>query len=237
MITVITPTIRPEGLNLVEKALKRQTYKDFEWIVISPQHVNIKGFRRIDKLLSDPPKTDDLVWTLNRAYNKAIKHSQGDLIVSWQDWTYSNPEALEKFEFHYFNNPNLIVSGVGNKYSSTNWIEIVWKDPRERDDQGSFYPCYFSDIEGNFCSVPKKAFYDVGGFDEELDKYFGMDFYGVLERMSIAGKWDFHLDQTNKSYSLSHGRPDNWEEKNALHGPYQEFKKKYLANPRLKYLV
>ena len=31
MISVITPTIRNEGLAIVDKALRRQTYRDIEW--------------------------------------------------------------------------------------------------------------------------------------------------------------------------------------------------------------
>jgi hypothetical protein len=103
---------------------------------------------------------------------------------------------------------------VGNKYSDSTWTQVAWKDPRERNDQGSFYECYFSDIEGNFCAVPKEAFYSVGGFDEDLDKYFGMDFYSVLHRLSLQDKWSFYLDQTNKSYSLEHGRDQNWDKNN-----------------------
>ena len=34
-ICVITPTIRPEGLELVEKALYKQTFSEFNWIVRS----------------------------------------------------------------------------------------------------------------------------------------------------------------------------------------------------------
>ena len=34
-ISVITLTVRPEAVALVIKALKRQTFKDFEWIIAS----------------------------------------------------------------------------------------------------------------------------------------------------------------------------------------------------------
>jgi len=35
-ISVITPTIREEGLPIVDKALNRQSFEDFEWLVGSP---------------------------------------------------------------------------------------------------------------------------------------------------------------------------------------------------------
>jgi hypothetical protein len=235
MISVITPTVRNEGISIVEKALRRQTFKDFEWIIVCPQHLPLSvgmNFMRIN----DPPKNEGDIWTLNKAYNEAIRQSKGDLIVSWQDYTFAKPDALEKYWFHFQEEPKTLVTGVGNKYEDDSWSVITWKDPREREDEGSYYPCYFQDIEANFCAVPKRGFYDVGGFDEFLDRYYGMDFYSVVDRLSLVGGWDFKIDQTNKSYSLVHGRPERWEELNALHGPYQERRKNYIANPVLEYL-
>lgn len=219
-ISVITPSVRPEGLDLVDKALKRQTFRDFEWIV--------QG--------KDKPTAEGYAWTLNHDYNVAIKKSKGELIVSWQDWTFADPETLEKFWFHYQQEPRTFVTAVGNKYTSDNWTTMTWKDPRERTDQGTYYPCYFSDIEWNLCSLAKQILYDVGGFDEELDRWYGMDGYSVNERAMLLGNCDFKIDQTIKSYSLEHGRPEQWEEKNAIHGPYQERRLSYLAKPKLDFL-
>lgn len=220
MISVITPTIRPEGLALVEKALKRQTFKDYEWIVQEREGELPEG----------------CVWTLNRDYNRAIAKAKGELIVSWQDWTYAKPDALEKFWYHYENDRKTLVTGVGNKYMDDTWTAKVWQDPRERDDQGTFYPCYYNDIEFNFCAIPKNAFYAVGGFDESLDKFFGMDGFSVVERLSLLGGWDFKIDQTNKSYSLEHSRPEKWDELNWIGERYNNHRTTYIENPRLPYL-
>jgi len=219
-ISVITCSVRPEGLKLVEKALKRQTFKDFEWIIQGRDGEIPKG----------------CVWTLNRDYNMAIAKAKGELIVSWQDYTYASPQALEKFFYYFKTEPKTLVTGVGNKYTDDSFTTQTWRDPRDRSDQGSFYPCFFCDIEWNFCSVPKAALYAVGGFDEWLDYYYGMDGYSVLDRLNLLSGWDFKIDQTNRSYSLEHSRPEDWEEKNALHGPYNERRKQYMANPVLDYL-
>ncbi len=219
-ISVITPTVRPEGLKLVEKALQRQTFTDFEWIIEERHGKPQKG----------------LVWTLNRDYNRAIKRAKGELIVSWQDYTFAKPDALEKYWYHYATEPQCIVSGVGNKYLDDTWTVVTWQDPRERNDISSFYPCFFNDIEGNFAAVPQRAFDAVGGFDESLDRYFGMDFFSVMDRLNLLGGWDFKLDQTNKSYSLEHKRPKDWDEKNALGPIYDKIRQTYIENPRLTYL-
>jgi len=212
-ISVITPSVRPEGLKLVEKALRRQTFKDFEWIIVS-------SFLPVTLLevrwLEEPEKKKDDLWVLNKAYNTAIQEARSDLIVSWQDYTYAKPDTLEKFWFHYQQDPKKLITAVGNKYSDETFTVQTWKDPRERDDQGTFYPCYWNDIEWNLCSVPKQAVLDVGGFDEEMDKYYGLDGFNVLNRIQDVGGYDFWLDQTIKSYSLEHGRlaGEKWDELN-----------------------
>lgn len=235
-ISVITPTVRPEGLKLVEKALKRQTLKDFEWIIIHPKssEIGTLGVPVVDVI--EPEKQIGDVWTLNKAYNAAIRQAKGELIVSWQDYTYADPETLERFWTHYQQEPNVLVGAVGNKYEDDTWTVKTWQDPRENNDNGVYYPVWFSDIEWNLNSVPKQALYDVGGFDEELDKYYGMDGYSVNARIARIGGYDFKLDQSIKSYSTEHSRLPDWEEKNAIHGPYQDRAKAYLANPKLTYL-
>jgi len=240
MISVITPTVRVEGLKLVAQALQEQTFTDFEWLVGSPREIMTGMLRPKARFVKDPPKPEGYFWSLNRGYNELIRQAKGELIVSWQDWTYADPEALEKFWFYFTHgHDKTLISGVGNKYKDDTWKEIVWKDPRERSDQGSFYPCMWTDVEFNFCSVPKAAFYAVGGFDEELDRWAGMDHISVQERLLDAKGWEFYLDQTNKSYSLEHGRLPEWDEKHNLKGHYMERKAELKAQgvwPLLKYL-
>lgn len=241
MISVLTPTVRPDGLNLVAKALKEQTYQDLEWLIGSPKDIMVSLLSNKAVLVKDPPKPEGYYWTLNRAYNKMIKEARGDLIVSWQDFTYAEPDALEKFWFYYTHGQDkTLISGVGHKYKDDTFREVVWQDPRSRLDQGTFYPCEWTDVEFNLCSVPKAAFYSVGGFDEELDRWAGMDHISVQERLLDRGGWDFYIDQTQISYSLEHGRLPNWEENHALKGQYMVRKaqlKKDRVWPILPYLI
>jgi hypothetical protein len=228
MISVITPSNRDlDGLKIIEKALRRQTHTDFEWIIGSPHKPELDiNF----KWIQDPPKSDGDYWVLNKLYNMLIKESSGELIVSIQDYTSINPDALSKFWYY----KDYIVSGVGNKYSDKKFVSSVWKDPRI-DDKASISVCDFSVIEGNFCSVPKSAIYEVGGFDEGLDKYAGMDWFSVLHRISLTGKYKFLLDMSNISYSIEHGRYDNWESNNALY-IYTDYCKRYDINYKLGYI-
>lgn len=219
MISVLTPSVRPEGLALVEKALKRQTFRDFEFLVDTETTKNPGDY-----------------WGIYKAYNRLVKKAKGDLVVSWQDWTYSDPETLEKFQFHHEQEPKTIVTGVGNKYQDDSWTVTTWQDPRIRTDQGTYYPCYFNDIELNLASFPKEAFYAVGGFDEDLDKWSSLCGLDVLARLNMIGGYDFKLDQTVRSYSLEHGRLPQWEEHSPFHGVWQDKLKEYQKQPVLNYL-
>jgi hypothetical protein len=221
MISVITPSNRNiEGLRVVEKALRRQTFKSFEWIIGSPEKP--KGLSLPFVWVQDPPKEEGDYWVLNKLYNKMVSKSSGDLLVSVQDFTSFDPQALHKFNYHFTKDNKSAVSGVGGKYSGKDFVSSVWVDPRERQDMGTFYEVSFPDWEGNFGSIPRKALYEVGGFDEELDKFAGMDWYSVNNRAYALGAATHYIDQTNKSYSLEHGRYDNWDERNAIDGPYQK---------------
>jgi hypothetical protein len=230
MITVITPTIRPLGLTIVDRGLQRSTISCDEWLIGSSFEPSVGKWVKDD--------FEGGYWTLNRTLNKLVKESKGDLIVSIQDFTYFYPAALEKFKFYYDQNPKRIVSGIGDKYEQVvpTREKKVWADPRRSTGQG-FRECPFYLIEGNFCAIPKEAIYSVGGFDESLDfKGFGLDFYGLLDRLDIKGEYSFHIDDSNESFSEVHGRVDNWDKDNITSGMYMEIHQKYLENPVLKYL-
>lgn len=238
MISVITPTIREGSLGIVERALSRQTYRDFEWLIGAPFNPGIDSARWVEDRFTGG------YWTLNRIYNELIRQARGDLLVSWQDNTYADPSALEKFAFHYEQEQETLVTGVGNKYSDDSFVAKVWQDPRERGDMGTYYPCVFDDIEWNFCSVPKVAVYAVGGFDEGMDFLgYGMDGYSVNDRLNTLGGWDFKIDQTNKSYSLVHGRvggSEKWDKYNLVNGGYQKHRAELISEgvwPVLRYLL
>jgi hypothetical protein len=195
---------------LAEKALSRQTFQKFEWI-----------------LQEKTPTKEGNCWSLNHDYNLLIKKAKGRLIVSLQDFTYIEPTCLEKFWF----NREHIVSGIGNKYSSDDWLVETWHDPREKSV--SFHEVPFNEIEWNLCSIPAQALYDIGGFNEEMDKWYGLDGFDVVRRISQLGKYKFYLDETIRSYSLEHDRPKDWDKNNWLNRDYSS----QIEKPPKNYLI
>ena len=203
-ISVITPTVRPEGLALVAKALKRQSFRDFEWVISNPVGIVVfpESLEQPMRILKDPPKKKGDSWSVYKAYNQAVRAASGELILSCQDFTYAKSDALQKFWDHYQEDNKVIVTGVGNKYENDEWIVQTWQDPRQRTDQGTYYGCFYNDIEWNFCAIPRKAILEVGGFDETLDRYSSLCGLDVLDRLNIKGGWDFKIHQTNESFPL-----------------------------------
>lgn len=219
-ISVITPTIRKEGLKLVEESLKKQTFQDWEWLIGSKFDPEVSTEQ--SHWVKDTHTGG--YWTLNRSYNDLIRRARGELIVSWQDWIWVPPDGLQKFWDNYENTKG-ILTGVGDQYERLNkWgkPEIkIWADPRKTDKYGSFYECFPQDIEWNWAAIPKEALFKVGGFDEELDFLgYGGDQLQVGVRLDALG-YKSYIDQTNESFTLRHGREDfggqqRWDEQHVL---------------------
>jgi glycosyltransferase involved in cell wall biosynthesis len=198
MISVISCTNHPERLKLNEKCLEKQTYKDFEFIVDTTTE-----------------KPEGFVYALNRAMNSAIKKSKGELLVRIDDGIWFPPDTLEKFAFHFKNNPQACVSGVGDQYDQLDDngkpCHVVWLDPRKRADMGSLYISNPDDWEGNLCSFGRHLIYEIGGWDEEMDRYYAWDNVAVALRLKQVGA-EFFLDQTLESFSISQTHNKDWNE-------------------------
>jgi GT2 family glycosyltransferase len=153
VISVVTPTIRPEGLAHVARGLKEQTFKDFEWLV----DVNYTG--EVD---------------FNRAMNRLVRRSTGELIVSIQDYITVTPNTLQTLLEAHRARPAFYTAPV-YKEGKADWRA---KGVGERS---------WLEWEIDLGSAPRQALCDIGGFDEELDQYWGFDNVNVGLRAHMAG--------------------------------------------------
>lgn len=244
-ISILTPTIRREGLDIVRTSLLKQSFKDWEWLIGSPFDPEIPEAIWVK---------DDFeggFWSLNRIYNKMLKEAKGELIVSWQDWIWIPKGGLAQF-WHSYEETDSVVTGVGDQYEQIGQFgkpEIqIWADPRKsytHPEGKTFYECYPNDAEWNWCAIPKKYLFAVGGMDEELDYLgFGGDQLQVGERLDTIGV-KFFIDQTNESFTVRHNRDsyggeERWDGNHVLFNGKYDARRLQLVHedkwPKLDYL-
>jgi hypothetical protein len=246
-ITIVTPSIRPNGLLVASSAVVKQDFRDFEWLIGSPfvpkiDSDHVPNFKWVE---------DDFTggfWNLNRIYNKMFKEATGDIIVSWQDWVWAPPDGLRKFVDAIESVEKGIVSGVGDQYEKMGKFKPevkIWSDPRKNLNNGSFYECFPNDAEWNWCAFPREYIVRVGGMDEQLDFLgVGGDQLQVGERWNALGLKSY-LDQTNESFTVRHDRSDfggekKWNDNHVLfNGMYDQRKRQLMEEeqwPVLSYL-
>lgn len=160
-ISVLSPSIRPLGLEIVRTGLLTQTFKDFEWLVEI-------GIDKHD---------------LNAAYNRMLKRATGDLIVSLQDYILIQPDYLQKWWDAYQANPDTFMTAPVGKtdqtYSNPSWD---W-----RHAKSDLEPCNWNEWEIDNGAAPLAALKQIGGFDEALDGHWSLDNVNVGKRAELAG--------------------------------------------------
>lgn len=171
-ISVVTPTIRPQGLQITQNGLQAQTFNDFEWLV----EVGIPG-RGHD---------------LNAAYNRMLKRAKGELVVSLQDFIKIPPDYLQKFWDAYQEHPRTFFTAPVGKVDNLDfnppakWDWRAWSEKAVPPDT-KYLPGKWDCWEIDSGSAPLAALKEIGGFDEELDKAWSSDNVNVACRADIAG--------------------------------------------------
>jgi hypothetical protein len=211
MISVITPSVRPDFLPILEKCLKRQDFTDWEWIITSPKEITTV---KPTLLLKDPPKQEGDFWTLCKGWNQAYAHAKGELIVNIQDGIWFPPDILTKFWYHYQTKPRSLITAVGHQYEGFDDRGVpknkVWDDPRLRGE-GSFIKVDAPEMEMVMCSIPKEALLECGGIDEIYDTCNGVQEKEMCWRLSHLN-WDFYMDQSIEYKAIHHPRlTDDWD--------------------------
>lgn len=206
-ISVITPSVRPDQLEIVERCLKRQTFSDYEWIRVGPKEYG---------WLAEPPKRDGDYYSLNKAWNEALRTARGELWVSIVDGLWFPPDTLERLWSHYISNPTGVVSCIGHQYDQLQNGKpehLVWRDPRARLDQGSFYQTSPVNMELCVAALPIAGVREVGGIDEEFDKYAALSEKELCFRLEKLG-YTFFLDQALEYRAIKHDRlSSEWDER------------------------
>lgn len=231
-VTVLTCTARPGGIDIAWAGLKNQSFTDFEWLVVDElndvRRGKIEEFcndSRV-KVHRSPRRRAGVFWNLSRCLNYGVQKAEGELIVFLQDYIFIPTHGLERFVKQYDElkqQGDSIIAGVGHKYivdSLTvkninapisifnepfdyykHHLTIHSRDPRMKNR--GLHLCNPLEWEANWAVFPRKAAFDVGGFDEDFDAGWGYDNVNFAERCFEAGYFSW-LDENNESFSVSH---------------------------------
>lgn len=182
-ISVITPSIRPRGLEVTFNTLKDQTFTDFEWL---PR-------------LSIPGQKPDLC----KQMNAALREAKGELVVFLQDFITIEDEGLQKMWDFYKANPTAAwTSPVGKVLKldadpiKWDWRYYVKSTEREVDYQR---------WEIDWGAAPLRLIHDAGNFDEEYDSGFGWENVDLGARMAKIGT-RFLVDTSNAAVAIDHDK-------------------------------
>lgn len=174
-ISVVTPSIRPNGLERVRDSLLQQTFKNFEWLV----EINWTG------------ETD-----FNEAMNRMIGRARGELIVSIQDYIAIRADGLQRFWDAYVEKPGFYTAPVGKIMTEGEVPRWDWRVHKNG-------PIAWSEWEICYGAAPRKALIEIGGFDEILDSAWGFDNVNTAYRAHLAG-YEFFCLHDNESVAIDH---------------------------------
>ena len=222
-ITVITPTLRKNSLDLNKACLNRQTLDNFEWLIVSPNNCIDSFYPKNTRWIPEPDKRPGDFYNINKCWNTAIRESKGELIVSIVDLLWFPPDTLQRLWHHYLFNKKACIGFTGNQYekiSNDIPVDCVWIDPRVKGD--SFYPIEPHDLELCIASIPRKGLIEIGGFDEEYDKAPAFSEKDMACRIVKAG-YSCFIDETLQYKALYHERlTKDWDER------YKESTKRFI---------
>lgn len=127
-ISVLTPTARPGGIDTWRSSLARQTFTDFEALLLDEKYLErqtevarfLSGDSRLVHL-QPPAKDAHKFWNLSRSLNFGLAMARGELVVFYQDYIYLESDGLQRFWDKYQEVGDALISGVGHKGKQPDW--------------------------------------------------------------------------------------------------------------------
>ena len=210
-VSIITCSIRPSGLDIVQQSLAKQTFKEWEWLVE----------------LSVP----EMGYDLNKAYNRALRRASGSLVVSWQDFISAPPDTLQKFWDAHQQNPDTFFTAPVGK------VDKLGDEPRcdwrtERED------IHWQEWEIDMGAAPLKCLKIVGGFDEEMDKEtWTFDACSVSARAAMEG-YKFKCLKDIRTTAIDHDKFLKHPFRESMYNPdfYNQRLEQFRHGLRINYL-
>jgi glycosyltransferase involved in cell wall biosynthesis len=191
-VSVLYVTNRLGGIDVLKGNLERQTFQDFEVVMVDGQ---LRDMTLLTSFLvrlgsrlrqfAEPPRKDGTLTNIWAAYNKGLSKCQGKYVVFLQDYIWIPPGGIGRF-VRCQERQRGFYTGVGNVGEGpektvdgalTIWgypyygppERIRWQDPRIGAWDGQVVKVDPDMWENNWACAPRSALLELGGFDEEFD--------------------------------------------------------------------
>ena len=253
LVSVVTPTIREGWWNLMADNLSKQTYKNFEWLIIDDhkdnrEDVAQKYSERYNlniRYLRGKERKVKRNYSLINANNTGMIESRGELMIILQDFIILQPTAIEEMVKLHKQHPNDLIAPVDVYYepkikpdtsNKEDWFngstDVVGKFMRKnvRINGGGLRETKWPfDFEQNIGAIPIHVLKSLGGWWEFLDDALGFDNTDIAWRAMELG-YKVWVDEWNIAICLDH-----WGTVGANEGGVN--RNRNLNDPRFNWLV
>jgi hypothetical protein len=251
-LTVYTPTIRRGFWNIMADNLSKQTYKNFEWVIVddyprdrSDTAQEYASKYKLDiKYLRGKPRKVKRTYGLCNANNTVMENATGEVLVFLQDFILIPLDGLEQIATLYRKHPDCLQALPDAYYApkikpdkeKEDWFngntdvigEFIRKNIRIQN-LGLRFSDNPMDFEQNYGAIPIKIARELGGWHEWLDEGLGWDNTDMAWR-SLQSGYKILIDETNIAVCIDH-----WKtlEGTPEHGLERE---RRLNDPRYYYI-
>lgn len=176
-ISVLTPSIRPQYLDITQRCLEQQTFTDFEWLTCVG--LRNRGF------------------TLPSDFNRMLHEARGDTILILQDCITIPDDALEKIAA-LDHDMKAYTYPLQKENGSYDWRK--YRDTALGTDK--ITPNMW---EIDLASAPRSLFYDVGGFDERFNDGWSWENVEIAWRAEAA-RYSFFCSRAFEGKAIDHDK-------------------------------
>ena len=221
-ISVFTPTCNHDGLKVLALCLSRQTFEDFDWIIIDKDYDLMWFQNEIQPLIGNiaiylPEKVQypKRRYGLCNARNTLFQFLESDLLIEIQDYHWFPHNTLQRFWNIYTTLPDAIVTGtykivkMSSLYKCFEKEVLVDSDLEIIDNTCRPHNVGLQSLNGftgwecNFSSIPTGLLKLIGEYPEDLDDYYENDILHISMNAKILGL-PILMDTDMDYYSFEH---------------------------------
>ncbi len=222
-LSLVYLTLRPGGIDLLTESMTRQTFRDFELIVVDDcmerPLPDVKSCLRWKGPIEMPltvirskPKTHPTTRQgLCNAMNTALLYVQGEYVAFLHDYTILPPDALGRMVAVMEVCPRTLIHGIAQQFNAPKPDGdgiTTWKTRPEFTHENMWIPEVF---ELFWFGGPTEFFEDINGFDERSD-HCGEWIYECLVTQAKHLGYKLIVDHGNPIGMIDHRQWDGGAE-------------------------